>query len=175
MEKIIAALRFFYIKLFGAGVKINNLSYIGRNVKIVIKENGRIVCKGKVRLDSFTELESKGEIIIGNHFVLNPYSRIVAHKKIEIGENVVIARFVSILDHDHAFKCESGNFEFNGYNFAPIKIGNNVWIGDKVTILKGVTIGDNVVIAANAVVTKDIPSNVIAGGVPAKVLKRIND
>jgi acetyltransferase-like isoleucine patch superfamily enzyme len=175
MKKLMAALRFFYIKLFRARVEINNLSYIGRNVKIITKESGRIVCKGKVRFDSFTELESKGEITIGNHFVLNPYSRIVAHKKIEIGDNVVIARFVSILDHDHAFKSEDGNFEFNGYNFAPIKIGNNVWIGDKVTILKGVTIGDNVVIAANAVVTKDIPSNVIAGGIPARVLKEIND
>jgi acetyltransferase-like isoleucine patch superfamily enzyme len=175
VKNIIPLLRFIYIKLFNKAIKITNLSYIGSGVKINTQENGSIICKGKIRLDSFTELESKGEIIIGNHFVLNPYSRIVAHKKIEIGENVVVARFVSILDHDHAFKSENGNFEFNGYNFAPIKIGNNVWIGDKVTILKGVTIGDNVVIAANAVVTKDIPSNVIAGGVPAKVLKRIND
>jgi acetyltransferase-like isoleucine patch superfamily enzyme len=175
VNNILALVRFLFIKLLKVGVKINNLSYIGRNVKIITEEGGKIICKGKIRLDSFTELESKGEIILGNHFVLNPYSRVVAHNRIEIGENVVVARFVSILDHDHAFKTEKGAFEFNGYTTAPIQIGNNVWIGDKVSILKGVTIGDNVIIAANAVVTKDIPSNVIAGGIPAKVLKGIND
>ena len=54
---------------------------------------------------------------------------------------------------------------------APIHIGENVWIGSSVTITRGVTIGDNSVIAAGAVVTKDIPANVVAGGVPAKVIK----
>lgn len=53
----------------------------------------------------------------------------------------------------------------------PIVIGNNVWIGMNVVVLPGVKIGDNVIIAANSVVTKEIPSNVIAGGTPCKVLK----
>jgi acetyltransferase-like isoleucine patch superfamily enzyme len=175
VKNIIALFRFLSIKLFNRGIQISKLSYIGSHVKITTQKNGKIICKGKIRLDSFTELEAQGRITLGNHFVINPYSRVVAYQQIDIGENVVIARFVSILDHDHSFKNENGNFEFKGYNMAPIKIGNNVWIGDKVSILKGVTIGDNVIIAANAVVTKDIPSNVIAGGIPAKVLKGIND
>lgn len=58
---------------------------------------------------------------------------------------------------------------------APIHIGKGVWIGANSTVLKGVTIGDNAVIAAGAVVNKDIPANVIAGGVPAKVIKRIDE
>jgi len=52
-------------------------------------------------------------------------------------------------------------------------IGKNVWIGANVTILKDVNIGDNSIIGAGAVVTKDIPSNVIVGGVPAKIIKEI--
>ena len=56
---------------------------------------------------------------------------------------------------------------------APIHIGKNVWIGANATILAGVTIGDDTVIAAGAVVTKDVPGNTVAGGVPAKVIKRI--
>ena len=56
---------------------------------------------------------------------------------------------------------------------APIRIGRRVWIGANVVITKGVTIGDNSVIAAGAVVTRDIPANVVAGGVPAKVIKEI--
>ena len=58
---------------------------------------------------------------------------------------------------------------------APIHIGKRVWIGSNVVVTKGVTIGDNSVIAAGAVVTKDVPANVVAGGVPAKVLKQISD
>lgn len=56
----------------------------------------------------------------------------------------------------------------------PIIIGNNVWIGSHATILGGVTIGDNAVIAAGAVVTRDVPENTIAGGVPAKIIKTID-
>ena len=54
-----------------------------------------------------------------------------------------------------------------------ITIGNNVWIGDKVAINKGVKIGNNVIIGANSVVTKDIPNNVVAVGVPARILKNL--
>ena len=56
-----------------------------------------------------------------------------------------------------------------------IHIGENVWIGSHATILPGVTIGDNAIIAAGSVVTKDIPANSIAAGVPAKIIKKIND
>ena len=54
-----------------------------------------------------------------------------------------------------------------------IRIGNNVWVGGNVTINPGVTIGDNVIIGSGSVVTKDIPANVIAAGVPCKVLREI--
>ena len=61
-----------------------------------------------------------------------------------------------------------------GKEFAkPIKIGNNVWFGGNVTVLPNVTIGDNVVIGAGSVVTKDIPSNVVAVGNPCKVIKNL--
>ena len=56
---------------------------------------------------------------------------------------------------------------------APIRIGSRVWIGANVVITKGVTIGDNSIIAAGAVVTHDIPANVMAAGVPAKVLREL--
>ena len=56
---------------------------------------------------------------------------------------------------------------------APIHIGKNVWIGSHATILPGVTIGDNAIVAAGAVVSKDVPKNAVVGGVPAKMIKYI--
>lgn len=58
---------------------------------------------------------------------------------------------------------------------APVHIGDNVWIGTNVTILPGVTIGENAVIAAGAVVAKDVPANMVAAGVPAKVIRSVTD
>lgn len=82
----------------------------------------------------------------------------------QIGHNVVLAT----LNHDLIPENRKTVIP------APIIIGKNVWIGANATILSGVTIGDNSVIAAGAVVTKDVPANVVAGGVPAKNIKQIN-
>ena len=57
----------------------------------------------------------------------------------------------------------------------PVTVGNNVWIGVGATVLAGVTIGDNSVIGAGSVVTKDIPANVVAAGVPCRVLREITE
>ena len=109
MKKIIALIRYYYIKIKLRGLRIPKISYIGDRTKIIIKGTGKIICAGKIRMDTGSELESSGSLIIGDHFVLNPYSRVGAHNQITIGSNVVIARFVSILDHDHAFKQVDAN------------------------------------------------------------------
>ena len=81
-----------------------------------------------------------------------------------IGHNVVLAT----INHDLVPSQKRKN------HYAPIKIGNNVWIGSNVTVLPGVTIGEWSVVAAGAVVAKDVPSYTVVGGVPAKVLKRVS-
>lgn len=80
-----------------------------------------------------------------------------------IGHNVVMAT----LNHDFSPDKRGTTIP------APIIVGKNVWIGANATILQGVTIGDNSIIAAGAVVTKDVPSNTIVGGVPAKIIKKL--
>lgn len=119
------------------------------------------------------QIINKGSICIGNNFCINRYSRVASHENIIIGDNVTIAQFVSVLDHDHAYTIKDNQMKLDGYITAPIVIGNNVWIADKVTICKGVVIGDNVIIAANSVVNKNIPGNSVYGGVPAELLRKL--
>lgn len=150
-----------------------NLSMIGSGCGIHIFKNGKITCSERIIVDDQVMLFAKGLLQIGKRFCINRYSRIVAHEKIEIGNHVTIGQMVSILDHDHQYKMVDGQLKLDGYKTAPIKIGNNIWIGDKCTILKGVSIGDNVVVGANTLVNKDVPSNVVIGGQPFKILKRL--
>ena len=95
---------------------------------------------------------------------------------IEIGDNVRIAEHVRFFTHDggaHVLRT-LGLLE-NADFFGPIKIGNNVHIGTEAMILPGVTIGNNVVVGIRAVVTKDVPDNCIVAGVPARVIKTIDE
>ena len=89
---------------------------------------------------------------------------------ISIGNNVTISTNVTILAHD-----ASPNIVRQSTRLGRVVIGNNVFIGTRAIVLCGVTIGNNVVIGAGSVVTKDIPSNVVAVGNPCKVLREIGE
>jgi acetyltransferase-like isoleucine patch superfamily enzyme len=92
-----------------------------------------------------------------------------ASEQIEVGENCMIGPFCYITDHDHGH--EKGRLiGEQPLRSAPVRIGNNVWIGAGVIILKGVMIGDDAVIAAGAVVTRDIDVGMKVAGVPATEL-----
>jgi len=104
-------------------------------------------------------LNSNAKITIGDGSGMSG-TVISSAECIEIGSKVFCGANVTITDTDwHENKS------------APVIIGSNVWLGINVVVLKGVTIGNNTVVAANSVVTKDIPANVIAAGQPAKVVK----
>ncbi len=170
--KVFVLIRFLIIKLyFLKRLSTNKIIYIGKNVDLNITYSSKIIFKGKAHIYDNVEMRSKGIIIIGKNFSINKYSRIIALEKIMIGDNCLIAQFVTILDHDHESTFAENNLKFKGYIKSPIVIGDNVWLGDKVTILKGVTIGSNVIVGANSLVTKNIPSNCIVGGIPAKVIR----
>ena len=97
---------------------------------------------------------------------------IISMKLVQIGEACRIGDMVSIYDCDfHEISPATRNASPG--EIRPVVIGRNVWLGSRVMVLKGVTIGDNTVVAAGAVVTKSLPANVVAGGVPAKVIREI--
>lgn len=94
---------------------------------------------------------------------------------ITVGDNVSITADVSILTHD--FCSSVFRQKYNDYlpGRSKVVIGNNVYIGQKVMILRGVTIGDNVIIGAGAIVTKDVPSDSVVAGIPARVVCTLDE
>lgn len=108
-------------------------------------------------------------ITIGKNVFINSGCRFQDQGGITLGDGALIGHNVVMATLNHGLMPEERSTTYP----APIIIGNNVWIGANATILQGVTIGDNAVIAAGAVVTKDVPENTIAGGVPARIIKRI--
>ena len=97
---------------------------------------------------------------------------------VTLGEDCLIADSVKFITHDGGVKVLSDLGYFNGERMdiiAPIKIGNNVYIGSGAYVMPGVTIGDNCVIGASAVVTRDIPANTVAVGIPARVIRTIDE
>ncbi len=112
-------------------------------------------------------------IHIGENFFSNFNLTVLDEAEVRIGDNVLIGPNVSILTACHPLEVGERNKWIEWAE--PIVIGNNVWIGGNATILPGVTIGDNAVIGAGSVVTKDVPSDVVVGGNPARVIKTIKN
>ena len=111
-----------------------------------------------------------GRIEIGDHCFFNRNCSITSIGNIKIGEHCTFANNLVMVDHDHNIYSDR---TVKPYNIGDIVIGDYVWVGANVTILKGVTIGDRAVIAAGAVVTSDVEANCIYGGVPARRIKEI--
>lgn len=129
--------------------------------------------------ESTKDYEGKPSIRIGNNCTIGEYTQISACSSIVISDGLLTGRFVYIGDNSHGgLSYEEASISPNQRDLlsrGPVMIGKNVWIGDKVTILGGITIGDNVIIGANSVVTHDIPSNCVAVGSPAKVIKQLKN
>lgn len=109
----------------------------------------------------------------GNNIYANFGLTLVDDTHIYVGDNTMFGPHVTVATAGHPILPE---LRKPGYQFnIPIHIGKNCWIGAGVIIVPGITIGDNTVIGAGSIVTKDIPSNVVAVGNPCKVLREIND
>lgn len=149
------------------GVYINALSeegiHFGNNVTIA--KNSIIVCTGVIK--------SKGTgVTVGNNSAIGAQSFLGGQGGIRIGDDVIMGPGVKIFSENHNITHAQLLIRLQGETRKGVVIGNNCWIGAASTIVDGVVIGEGVVVAAGSVVTKNIPSNVVVGGIPAKVLKQ---
>ena len=139
-----------------------------KTVKLFSKLTGRKVDSSFRLLPPFYTDCGKN-ITVGKNVFINSACCFQDQGGLEIGDNVLIGHQVVIATLNHL----ADPLRRADMTPKPVKIGNNVWIGSHATILPGVTVGDNSIIAAGAVVTKDVPANTVAAGVPAKVIKKI--
>jgi acetyltransferase-like isoleucine patch superfamily enzyme len=166
---------------------------IGDNVKIglvTIIRGEEIIIERFVTIGSFTVIDS-GKLFIGEDSRINEQVIIGGMKTpasgLKLGKRTIIMEYSFInttlpieIGNDtgiggHCLLFTHGSWlnQLDGFpvTFAPIKLGNNVWLPWRVFIMPGVEVGDNVVIGANSLITKNLPSNVLAAGSPAKIIK----
>jgi maltose O-acetyltransferase len=114
----------------------------------------------------------RGKLLhVGNRSSLGKHMQIHLNEHVYIGDNSDIGPEVHIYTQDHRNDRTDIPMQKQGYVKAPVKIGNDVWVGAKSVIVKGVTINDGVIIGAGSVVTKDCEAYSVYGGVPAKKIK----
>ena len=152
--------------------------------KITLDDNISIISSSRrcssISIKAPTKIQTltpRAKITLKDNIGLNGTSISCRSTSIYIGNNAMFGPNVNIVDSDfHAImppetRCQNPGFERD----KPVKIKDNVWVGMNVTILKGVTIGRNSIIGACSVVTKDIPENTMAFGVPAKKIKCLSE
>lgn len=166
------AVSYVYTKLFWKKARLVRLPIVARNRKNIRISSG-FTCGSNCRLNP----GENGIIAIGERFVMGDLCQIEAMRNVTIGDDVLLASKVYIGDSSHgSYSNEAQTEPSVPPNDRPvfskeIHIADRVWIGNGVSILPGVHIGEGCVIGAGSVVTHDIPSNTIAVGNPARVIK----
>ncbi|APU10090.1 hypothetical protein A5M85_07275 [Cellulophaga lytica] len=127
----------------------------------------------KSYIRSGVEILGYNNICIGNNCIIGPDSILNASQQILIGDYFLSGPQLVIYTAEHGILNNGEPFIFQPNNYSRVIIGDNVYLGARVMILKGVNIGDNVVVAAGSIVTSNIPSNQLWGGVPAKKIKNL--
>ena len=124
----------------------------------------------------YTVLSCKnGDIILADYANLSTFCNISSNAKISIGEKTLLGPHTAIFATAHNIDDISTDILDQGFTAQGVTIGRNCWLGSGVSVVDGITVGEGVVIGAGSVVTKDLPANVIARGVPAKVAKNRGD
>jgi acetyltransferase-like isoleucine patch superfamily enzyme len=113
----------------------------------------------------------EGEVRIGAKTVLGQECTISAFQHVSIGRECIVADRVMLIDFDHGVVDVERPIREQGIYKRDVRVGNNVWIGYGACFLRGVSVGDNAIIGTSAVVTRDIPDDAVAGGIPARVLR----
>ncbi len=159
---------------FGKGTVIENFCIIDgyAKEKIVFGNSSKIGAYSILTVTSHLSKFGKG-FKIGNNSAMGEFCHIGASGGVYIGDNVIMGQYISFHSENHNFQNKDIEIVDQGVTSKGIWLGNNIWVGTKVTFLDGTKIGNNCVIAAGAIVNKEFPDNCVIGGIPAKIIKML--
>lgn len=130
-------------------------------------------CGRDLRVGRNVTFHNPKSIIIGAHVLITYSCSIMATDSIIIGDEVMFGPYCVVISGNHT--SVNGSFRYGPPYLSPIMIGKGSWIGSHVVLTAGCEVGENSLIAAGAIVTDKIPSNVIAGGIPARIIKNVTE
>lgn len=157
------------VRLANPGVSMPWHTWLGRGVLIQVTDGGTLRVDRGVAIGACTAIQVRcGSVSIGEHTFIGHGCTIFAGGSISIGAKVLLAEYVALHDQDHRVDTLQAIADA-GSECEPIIIGEGVWLGAKVSVLRGACIGDGAVIGAHALVTGNIPERAIAVGIPARV------
>lgn len=130
-------------------------------------------CGENIFIGKYVTIKNIQSLTLGNNISIHAYCYIDAYGTIEIDDNVSIANHTTLVSFEHTWNDPEKPIKYNHVDSKKINILSDVWIGSGCRVLSGVTISSRSIVAAGAVVNKNIPSSVIVGGIPFKVIKEI--
>ena len=169
----------------------NSIVYIGKNAELNIENVFNLGISSIIRCNQTNwkfgnnisisnncmifarEKKIEGKFQMGNDSNVSDNTIIDVCDNVTIGNNVAIGNGCTLFTHNHMYTDKTKAAWKGGVSTAPVEIKDGAWIGAHVLIMPGVTIGKRAVVAAGSVVTKNVPDEVIVGGVPAKLIKHI--
>jgi acetyltransferase-like isoleucine patch superfamily enzyme len=167
------ALRWVWLKLRWRGrLQTDGLCFVAPDVTFEIGREATLRLGRWCWIGHGTKIRiHEGEASIGAKTVMGQECTISAFQHVSIGRECIVADRVMLIDFDHGVVEVERPIREQGIYKRDVRVGHNVWIGYGVAILRGVTVGDNCVLGTSAVVTKDVPPNAVAAGVPVRVLR----
>jgi acetyltransferase-like isoleucine patch superfamily enzyme len=167
------ALRWAWLKLrWRSRLETDGLCFVGPGVKFEIGRSAKLRLGRWCWIGHGSKLRvHEGVAEIGAKTVLGQECTISSFQHVAIGRECIVADRVMLIDFDHGVVEVERPIREQGIYKRDVRVGHNVWIGYGVAILRGATVGDNCVLGTATIVTRDVPDNAVAAGVPVRVLR----
>lgn len=163
--------RFVRLKVLHPRVKTEGFVFLPRRYEIVVKRGATMRLGRWVWIGRNNALRChEGEMFVGEHTIFGTDNTVNCYCGVHIGPECLFADSVYIVDFDHNYWDPVMSIRTQGISKSPICMEGDIWVGEKVSILRGVTVGKGSVIGAMSLVNRDVPPYSVVGGIPARVL-----
>jgi acetyltransferase-like isoleucine patch superfamily enzyme len=165
--------RYLWHRLRRRHVTLQGMVFTGKRVELYARPgHGRLVIGPWCWIGNDNKLRAhEGRLTLGEKVVMGRDNVVNSYLDVEIGGASILADWIYVTDFDHRFDRLDIPIKDQGIVKSPVRVGRDVWIGEKASILRGVDVGDGSVIASHCLVNRDIPPFSVAVGVPARVIR----